>query len=71
MFQKANDVKSHLMLNLLSWIEFLKPRFCFFENVRGFLQYGINGVQASRYKVQGGIAAGGLKFIVHGMVTMG
>lgn len=59
------------MLNLLSWVDFLEPRFCFFENVRGFLQYSLNSVQASRYKVTGGIKMGGLKFLVRALVTMG
>ena len=71
MFQKADDRKSHLILNLLSWVDFLEPKFCFFENVRGFLQYNLNAVQASRYKVSGGIHMGGLKFLVRALVTMG
>ncbi|GJE89469.1 S-adenosyl-L-methionine-dependent methyltransferase [Phanerochaete sordida] len=71
MFQKADDRKSHLILNLLSWVDFLEPKFCYFENVRGFLQYNLNAVQASRYKVSGGIQMGGFKFLVRALLTMG
>ena len=64
MYQKANGRKSHLVLNVLSWADLLEPKFCFFENVRGFLQYNLNSVQANRYRVRGGVQTGGLKFLV-------
>ncbi|KAI0652489.1 S-adenosyl-L-methionine-dependent methyltransferase [Trametes meyenii] len=71
MFQKANDRKSHLMLNLLSWVDFLQPKYCLFENVRGFLSYNLHAHQAGRYRVEGGIKMGGLKFLVQALLTMG
>ncbi|CAL1693859.1 unnamed protein product [Somion occarium] len=71
MYQKANDKKSHLILNLLSWVDFMKPKYCYFENVRGFLKYKLNAVQETRYKVAGGIELGGLKFVVRAMLAMG
>ncbi|KAI1797446.1 S-adenosyl-L-methionine-dependent methyltransferase [Ganoderma leucocontextum] len=71
MFQKANDRKSHLMLNLLSWVDHLRPKYCVFENVRGFLYYNINTSQAGRHRVRGGVKMGGLKFLVHALLTMG
>ncbi|KAH9901025.1 S-adenosyl-L-methionine-dependent methyltransferase [Cubamyces lactineus] len=71
MFRKANDRKSHLMLNLLSWVDFLKPKYCFFENVRGFLSYNLHARQAGRYRVEGGIKMGGLKFFVRCLLAMG
>ncbi|CCM04603.1 uncharacterized protein FIBRA_06785 [Fibroporia radiculosa] len=70
MFQRANDRKSHLILNLLSWIDFLRPKYCFLENVRGFLSYSLNATQAGRYRVEGGIAMGGLKFVIHALLAM-
>lgn len=70
MFQRADDRKSHLILNLLSWVNFLQPRFCLFENVRGFLSYNLNATQAGRYRVEGGIKMGGLKFLVHSLLAM-
>ncbi|KAI9070389.1 S-adenosyl-L-methionine-dependent methyltransferase [Trametes sanguinea] len=71
MFRRANDRKSHLMLNLLSWVDFLKPKYCFFENVRGFLSYSLHARQAGRYRVEGGIKMGGLKFFVRALLAMG
>ncbi|KAI0069446.1 S-adenosyl-L-methionine-dependent methyltransferase [Panus rudis PR-1116 ss-1] len=71
MYQKANDRKTHLILNLLSWVDFMKPKYCFFENVRGFMYHKLNAVQANRYSLTGGIDMGGLKFRVRAMIAMG
>jgi hypothetical protein len=70
MFQKANDIKSNLILNLLSWVNFLQPRYCIFENVRGFLSYNLNAIQVDEHRTTGGINMGGLKFLVHAMLAM-
>lgn len=70
MFQRADDKKSNLILNLLSWVDFLRPKFCFFENVRGFLQFSLNATQLSQYRVGGGIKMGGLKFLVYALLAM-
>ncbi|KAI9429370.1 hypothetical protein BJY52DRAFT_1345301 [Lactarius psammicola] len=70
MFQKANDVKSNLILNLLSWVDFLEPPYCVFENVRGFLSYNLRAVQLDEHRTVGGIDMGGLKFLVHAMLAM-
>ena len=70
MFQKANDVKSNLILNLLSWVDFLEPAYCIFENVRGFLSYNLRAVQLDEHRTAGGIDMGGLKFLVHAMLAM-
>ena len=69
MYQKANDRKSHLLLSLLSWIDHIRPRYCFFENVRGFLSYNLHARQAGKYRVEGGIKMGGLKFFVHSLLA--
>ncbi|KAI0756373.1 S-adenosyl-L-methionine-dependent methyltransferase [Daedaleopsis nitida] len=71
MFQKVHDRKSHLMLTLLAWVDFLRPKYCFFENVRGFLRYNLHASQAGKHKVKGGIDKGGLKFMVHALLSMG
>ncbi|THH22378.1 hypothetical protein EUX98_g8210 [Antrodiella citrinella] len=70
MFQRADDKKSHLILNLCAWVDFLRPKYCFFENVRGFLQYSLNSTQAGRYRVEGGIEMGGLKWLIHALLEM-
>jgi DNA (cytosine-5)-methyltransferase 1 len=70
MFQKANDIKGNLILNLLSWVDFLEPAYCIFENVRGFLSYNLNAIQLDEHRTSGGISMGGLKFLVHSMLAM-
>ena len=70
MFQKANDIKSNLILTLLSWVDFLGPSYCIFENVRGFLSYNLNAIQLDEHRTSGGVSMGGLKFLVHAMLAM-
>ena len=69
-FQKANGVKSNLVLNLLSWVDFLQPKYCIFENVRGFLSYSLSAIRVDEHWTTGGIGMGGLKFLVHAMLAM-
>ncbi len=70
-YQQAHDWKSHLMLTLLSWVDFLRPKYCFFENVKGFLQYNLHASQASKYIVEGGNDKGGLEFLLLSMALSG
>lgn len=70
MFQKADDPKSSLILVLLSYVDHFKPKYCCFENVRGFLQFSLNSTQRDRYSVEGGIDMGGLRFLQYSMTTM-
>jgi len=73
MFQKANDIKSNLILNLLSPVDFLQPKYCVFENVRGFLSYkayNLNAIQVGEHQTTGRISMGGLKFLVYAMLSM-
>jgi DNA (cytosine-5)-methyltransferase 1 len=71
MYKRANDRKSHLLVNFLSWVDFLKPRFVFMENVRGFTTFRLNAMQYDKYRVGGGIEAGGLKFVHHALTQLG
>lgn len=70
MFVKANDRKSNLMLNVISWVDFMQPKYCFFENVRGFLSFSLKARQAGLYSVKGGIPMGGLKFLIRALTDM-
>ncbi|KAG1717820.1 S-adenosyl-L-methionine-dependent methyltransferase [Suillus lakei] len=70
MYVKANDRKSNLILNVLSWVDFMQPKRCFFENVRGFLSFSLKARQAGPYRVKGGIPMGGLKFLIRAMTDM-
>lgn len=71
MFRNANDPKSNLILTTLSWIDYLRPDFCYFENVRGFLSYRLGAVQKGPHRVEGGIEMGGLKLLHRSLSDMG
>ncbi|KAH7886266.1 S-adenosyl-L-methionine-dependent methyltransferase [Phlebopus sp. FC_14] len=71
MFPKAKDKKSNLILSVLSWVDFLKPKYCIFENVKGFLQFNLRSHQRGPYAVTGGIPMGGLKFVIRALLDMG
>ncbi|KAG1742724.1 S-adenosyl-L-methionine-dependent methyltransferase [Suillus paluster] len=70
MFVKANDRKSNLILTVLSWVDFMQPKYCFFENVRGFLSFSLKARQAGKHRVREGIFMGGLKFLIRAMTDM-
>lgn len=71
MFKRADDIKSNLILNALSWVDFTRPDICYFENVPGFLRFAFDAVQSGVHRVEGGIPMGGLKFLVRALVDMG
>ncbi|KAF8131609.1 S-adenosyl-L-methionine-dependent methyltransferase [Boletus edulis] len=71
MYQRANDRKSCLILTALSYVDFLEPPYCIFENVRGFLHYNLRARQDGKYSVKGGIPMGGLKLVAAALLDMG
>jgi DNA (cytosine-5)-methyltransferase 1 len=71
MYKKADDTKSNLVLTTLSWVDYLRPKIVYFENVPGFLRFSFNAEQAGQHRVEGGIHMGGMKFIVRAMIDMG
>lgn len=71
MYRTAKDGKSSLILTALSYVDFLKPSYCIFENVRGFLHYKLRARQAGKYSVKGGISMGGLKLVAAALLDMG
>jgi len=71
MYRRANDIKSNLILNTLSWVDHLRPDLCYFENVPGFLGFSFDAVQAGIHKLEGGTEMGGLKFLIRALGDMG
>ncbi|OCH84951.1 S-adenosyl-L-methionine-dependent methyltransferase, partial [Obba rivulosa] len=71
MFQKANDRKSHLILTLMAYVDYYKPKYVFLENVRGFLNYALKAVQANRHRVEGGVKQGGLQWLATAFIELG
>ncbi|KAJ1736235.1 hypothetical protein LPJ61_000019 [Coemansia biformis] len=70
-FIKADDIKTSLIANALSYVDFYRPTYFLLENVRGLLQYRLGGVQVGPGRVSGGIEMGMLKFILRALTTMG
>ncbi|KAJ3787693.1 S-adenosyl-L-methionine-dependent methyltransferase [Lentinula aff. detonsa] len=71
LYKDANDVKTNLILPLLSLIDVLRQRIVFLENVSGFLYCPLMGTQKERYRVEGGVKQGALKLIIRVLVEMG
>ena len=71
MYKNVEDIKSNLILTTLSFMDYYLPRFAFFENVPGFLQFNLNAEQVSIHKTMGGIPSGGLKFFVRALLDLG
>lgn len=70
MFRSANDRKNNLILTTLSYIDFYKPSFVYFENVPGFLKFALGAEQLNLHQTAGGIEGGGLKLCVKALLNM-
>lgn len=70
MYKHEHDKKSNLILTTLSTMDFLRPEYGFFENVPGFINYRPDATQFGRYKLQGGMEQGGLKFVLRALIDM-
>ncbi|CAA7265858.1 unnamed protein product [Cyclocybe aegerita] len=71
MYKKEDDVKSNLILTTLSFVDFYRPTYAFFENVPGFLNFHLNAERANEHGAAGEIERGGLKLLVRAMIDMG
>ncbi|KAG6840764.1 hypothetical protein C0991_004549 [Blastosporella zonata] len=69
-FKRAGDKKSNLILTALSFVDHLRPKLFYFENVPGFKEFTFDAVQAAPHTVEGGIPMGGLKFVVRALIDM-
>ncbi|KAJ2880862.1 hypothetical protein FB639_002739 [Coemansia asiatica] len=70
-FIKADDIKTSLIANALSYVDFYRPTYFLLENVRGLLNYRLGGIQLGKGRIGGGIEMGMLKFILRTLTTMG
>ncbi|KAK2464749.1 hypothetical protein APHAL10511_003167 [Amanita phalloides] len=71
MFKLADDPKTNLIFNALSYMDEYRPQMGYFENVPGFVHYPLNPIQASVHRLEGGIPMGGLKILVRALVDLG
>ncbi|KAF9066246.1 S-adenosyl-L-methionine-dependent methyltransferase [Rhodocollybia butyracea] len=54
-YQNVNDIKTNLILPLLSLVDHLRQRIIILENVAGFLSCQLMGVQNGQHHIEGGI----------------
>lgn len=55
---------------MLSYVEFYRPTYVLLENVRGMLDFRLNGRQEA-HSIVGGIGMGVVKFIFRTLVSLG
>jgi len=71
MFKKADDKKSNLILTALSYMDFYKPIYGFFENVPGFVNFNLQADRENLHEAKGEIEKGGLKLLLRALIDMG
>ncbi|KLO20160.1 S-adenosyl-L-methionine-dependent methyltransferase [Schizopora paradoxa] len=71
MYAKSRDRQNELFLNTISWVDLMKPKYCIFENVKGFIRYRLGATQDGPHRVAEGTPLGGLKLIMRALVSMG
>ncbi|EGO21115.1 hypothetical protein SERLADRAFT_417509 [Serpula lacrymans var. lacrymans S7.9] len=69
-WKKANDIRSTLICNMLSYVEFYRPSYFLLENVTGILNYRLKGRMEGRSTVDG-IEMGVVKFILRSLAALG
>ncbi|KAF5380878.1 hypothetical protein D9615_004125 [Tricholomella constricta] len=69
---KANDIRSTLPVNMLSYVEHYDPRYFLLENVAGFINYRLMSTHSkTKRSLQGGIEAGMVKFVMRSLIALG
>ncbi|VDC04221.1 unnamed protein product [Peniophora sp. CBMAI 1063] len=66
-FKRQKDKKTDLMLSFLSWIHFIRPNRIILENVKGFMDFAVDGVPLDPKKCRGS----GLRFLVNVLMRLG
>jgi len=66
MYKRRNDPKSNLLLSALSEVDRLRPKYCFFENVPGFVCHFLKAT-----RTEDDIEQGGLKLLHRALHDMG
>ncbi|KZV63274.1 S-adenosyl-L-methionine-dependent methyltransferase [Peniophora sp. CONT] len=66
-FKRKKDKKADLMLSFLSWVHFIRPNHIILENVRGFMNFAIDGAPFDSEASRGS----GLRFLVNVLMRLG
>ncbi|KAK1226494.1 hypothetical protein PQX77_010578 [Marasmius sp. AFHP31] len=71
-FKQEGSVKSNLILNALSWVDFLKPKYCLFENVPAFKEEKLSIPHTQRTDgIRDAVQSGYFKLLLRALLEMG
>ncbi|KAL0068402.1 hypothetical protein AAF712_004480 [Marasmius tenuissimus] len=71
-FKQEGSVKSNLILNALSWVDFLKPKYCLFENVPAFKDEKLSIPHTQRTDgIRDAVQSGYFKLLLRALLEMG
>ncbi|KAH7346621.1 S-adenosyl-L-methionine-dependent methyltransferase [Rhexocercosporidium sp. MPI-PUGE-AT-0058] len=68
--KKSEDIKNSLLMVLLSYVDFYRPKYFLLENVRGLLHHRVT-TQVDKNKTEGGIENGTVKFVLRALTSIG
>ncbi|KAJ8522382.1 hypothetical protein ONZ45_g1036 [Pleurotus djamor] len=69
--RKADDIRSTLVCNMLSWVEHYQPTYFLLENVPGLLRFRLLAEQGENGSLIGGIKMGVVKFVQRTLIALG
>ncbi|KAF9495862.1 S-adenosyl-L-methionine-dependent methyltransferase [Pleurotus eryngii] len=69
--RRADDIRSTLVCNMLSWVEHYQPSYFLLENVPGLLSFPLLAEQGESGKLLGGIVMGVVKFVQRTLIALG
>lgn len=62
--------RNTMVANMLSYVEYYRPKFVLIENVTGMIHYRLQAIQDGK-KFKGGIEGGIVKFIARTLTSLG
>ncbi|KAF8077759.1 C5-DNA-methyltransferase [Lyophyllum atratum] len=69
---RADDIRSTLPGNMLSYVEYYNPQYFLLENVAGLLKHPLMSTHSKNGRsLEGGIASGMVKFIMRSLIALG
>ncbi|KAF4603394.1 hypothetical protein EYR38_003807 [Pleurotus pulmonarius] len=69
--RRADDIRSTLVCNMLSWVEHYQPSYFLLENVPGLLSFPLLAEQGENGRLLGGIVMGVVKFVQRTLIALG
>ncbi|KDQ61172.1 hypothetical protein JAAARDRAFT_173758 [Jaapia argillacea MUCL 33604] len=67
--KRADDLRSSLICNFMSWVDHYRPKYFLLENVLGLLSHRVGGTQDGR-RIVDGVKQGMVKFILRAATSL-